>query len=164
VALVAREESFVGEQEAAVQEVLIELSDQVLGLVSWPVAEPQETKRGKIEIYASGRYLTGDLLDGTPDTIQHVDLAHLQAELAARRRVREVSDAAPIAMPIGPITPPAPWLWFTDFKQMFANWRAKVPTAKGKCRLVPIAELWLGSRDRRQHHACRPAPLGERSQ
>jgi hypothetical protein len=39
----------------------------------------------------------------------------------------------------------------SDFKQMFANWRVKVPTAKGKCRLVPIAELWLGSRGRRQH-------------
>jgi hypothetical protein len=39
----------------------------------------------------------------------------------------------------------------SDFKQMFANWRVKVPTAKGKCRLVPIAELWLGSPDRRQH-------------
>jgi hypothetical protein len=61
----------------------------------WPTAG---IKRGKIEVYASGRYLTvaGDHLDGTPDTIQHVALVHLQAQLAARRR--EVSDAAPIAM------------------------------------------------------------------
>jgi hypothetical protein len=39
----------------------------------------------------------------------------------------------------------------SDFKQMFANWRVKVPTSKGKHRMAPIAELWLNSPDRRQH-------------
>jgi hypothetical protein len=65
---------------------------------TWPTAG---NKSGRIEVYASGRFLTvtGDHLDGTPDTIEHVDLAHLQARFAARRRIREASEAAPIIMP-----------------------------------------------------------------
>ena len=38
-----------------------------------------------------------------------------------------------------------------DFKQMFANRRIRVPRAKGKTALVPIAEFWLAHPDRRQH-------------
>jgi hypothetical protein len=62
---------------------------------TWPTAG---NKSGRIEVYASGRFftVTGNHLDGTPDTIEHVDL---QAKLAARCRIREMSEAAPITMP-----------------------------------------------------------------
>jgi primase-polymerase (primpol)-like protein len=65
---------------------------------TWPTAG---NKSGRIEVYASGRLftVTGNHLDGTPDTIEHVELAHLQAKFAARQRHREASVAAPIAMP-----------------------------------------------------------------
>jgi hypothetical protein len=68
------------------------------GRSTWPTAG---NKSGRIEVYRKGRFLsvTGNHLDGTPDTIEHVDLAHLQDRFAARCRIREASEAAPITMP-----------------------------------------------------------------
>jgi hypothetical protein len=68
------------------------------GRSAWPT---DGNKSGRIEVYRKGRFLTvtGAWLDRTPDTIEHVNLAHLQAMFAARRRIREASEAAPIAMP-----------------------------------------------------------------
>jgi hypothetical protein len=52
-------------------------------------------RRGKVEVYASGRFLTitGDHLDGTPDTIAEADLSELQSLVTSRGRL--VTDAVP---------------------------------------------------------------------
>jgi hypothetical protein len=65
---------------------------------TWPTAG---NKTGRIEIYAHRRFftITGDHLVGTPGTIETVDLAFLQAKLAARSRIRESSQAAPFTLP-----------------------------------------------------------------